>query len=86
MYVYNTDIVLMVHATHVFYSMAGFETTAQGVGYAIWQLARHPDIQKSLREEVVSISTFDDYNTKMPLLDAVVKERYVLSPLLYRDQ
>jgi cytochrome P450 len=57
--------------------MAGFETSAQGIGYALWQLARHPDLQQQLREEVSSVSnpTFDDYNSKMPLLDAVIKER-----------
>jgi cytochrome P450 len=57
--------------------MAGFETSAQGIGYALWQLARHPDLQQQLREEICSASnpTFDDYNSKMPLLDAVIKER-----------
>lgn len=59
-------------------SMAGFETSAQVIGYAIWQLAHHPEMQQQLREEVASISnpTFDEYTSKMPFLDAVIKERY----------
>jgi cytochrome P450 len=58
--------------------MAGFETSAQGIGYALWQLARHQDLQQQLREEIYSVSnpTFDDYDSKMPFLDAVIKERY----------
>jgi hypothetical protein len=60
--------------------MAGFETSAQVVGYAIWQLARHPTLQQQLREEVASITnpSFDDYTSKMPLLDAVIKERCIV--------
>jgi cytochrome P450 len=67
--------------------MAGFETSAQVIGYAIWQLARHLELQQQLREEVTSIlnPTFDDYSSKMPLLDAVVKERYALLAPLQLD-
>jgi cytochrome P450 len=58
--------------------MVGFETTAQVIGHAIWQLARHPKIQDELRQEVSSLpgATFDELSTKMPLLDAVLKERW----------
>lgn len=60
-------------------SMAGYETTAQVLGYAVWQLARHPDIQNALREEVACVhsTNIDDLQTKYPLLDAVCRERSV---------
>jgi cytochrome P450 len=60
-------------------SMAGFETSAQVISFAVWQLSRHPELQQQLRDEINSIPnpTFDDYSTGMPTLDAVMKERYV---------
>ncbi|OOQ88271.1 putative cytochrome P450 monooxygenase [Penicillium brasilianum] len=64
---------------------AGFETSAVGLTYLLWQLSRHPDIQDQLREE---LSTLDppiafpgsselpsakSIDT-LPLLEAIVTE------------
>jgi cytochrome P450 len=58
--------------------MGGFETTAQSIGFALLQLAQNSHMQEKLREEVSAYpnATYDDYQNKMPYLDAVVKERY----------
>ena len=49
------------------------------------ELARNPDLQARLREERDAFEgtnsgaapTYDDYLTKLPLLDAVCRETYV---------
>ncbi|KAG9318040.1 cytochrome P450 [Chiua virens] len=54
--------------------MAGSETTAQSLAYAIWELARHPDIQSRLREETMTYPgspSYDALQTQLPYLDAV---------------
>lgn len=43
----------------------------------MWELARHPDVQQKLREEIVAFPgepTYDDYQTRLPYLDAVARE------------
>lgn len=57
--------------------MAGSETTGQGIGFAIWELGRNPEIQQRLREEIQSYPTeptFDELMYKMTYLDAVTRE------------
>lgn len=64
----------MLDLTH---SISGHETTTQTLSFTMWELARHPDVQQKLREEIVAFSgepTYDDYQTRLPYLDAVARE------------
>jgi len=63
--------------------IAGFENTTTTVGFSVWQLARHPDKQRRLREEVSAINgdpTYKDIQDRLPYLDAVLKETLRLYP------
>ncbi|KAH0830185.1 cytochrome P450 [Lanmaoa asiatica] len=69
---------LMDHITMLI--VAGSETTGRSLAYVIWELARHPDIQSRLREEVMSFPgspSYDDLQTKLPYLDAVTREVFL---------
>jgi len=57
--------------------MTGHEATTLTLGFSLWELSRNPDIQQRLREELQSFSgepTYDDYLSKFPYLDAILKE------------
>lgn len=59
--------------------MAGYETTAQTICYALWELAKQPDVQQKLREEIEEFGgepTFDDLwsTNRLPYLEAVLRE------------
>ncbi|OJA09904.1 hypothetical protein AZE42_06198 [Rhizopogon vesiculosus] len=57
--------------------LAGFETTAVSMTWALIELARNPDIQMKLRDECLdfaSTPSYDDLANKLPYLDAVVNE------------
>ena len=57
--------------------IAGFETTATSIAYAVWELARYPDKQCQLREELSALPgepTLKDMQERLPYLDAVLKE------------
>ncbi|KAG0696075.1 cytochrome P450 [Suillus ampliporus] len=57
--------------------LAGFETTAVSMTWALIELARNPDIQTKLRDECLEFSSspsYDDLTNKLPYLDAVVHE------------
>ncbi|KIK83375.1 hypothetical protein PAXRUDRAFT_832071 [Paxillus rubicundulus Ve08.2h10] len=63
--------------------MAGSETTAQSLAYAIWELALNPHVQTRLREEVMAYRgspSYDDLHTQLPYLDAVTREVLRLHP------
>ncbi|KAF9058459.1 cytochrome P450 [Rhodocollybia butyracea] len=63
--------------------IAGSETTAQALSYAIWELAKNPPVQDRLRAEVKTISptfSFDQVQGSMPFLDAVTREILRLHP------
>ncbi|KIK52522.1 hypothetical protein GYMLUDRAFT_88653 [Collybiopsis luxurians FD-317 M1] len=70
--------------------IAGHETTTLTLAFSLWELARHPDKQNRLREEIQSIgneATYDDFQTKFPYLDAVLKETLRLYPgLAYMER
>ncbi|KAA1475229.1 cytochrome P450 [Dentipellis sp. KUC8613] len=62
--------------------MVGHETTAGSVNFALLELARNPEMQQRLREEVLSAGnqpTFEEIQ-KLPYLDAVVKEGLRMHP------
>jgi hypothetical protein len=59
--------------------MTGHEATTLTLGFSIWEISRNPDIQQRLRAELQSFSaepTYDDYLSKLPYLDAILKETY----------
>ncbi|TFY82726.1 hypothetical protein EWM64_g1280 [Hericium alpestre] len=62
--------------------MVGHETTAGSVNFTLLQLARHPEIQNKLREEINNAGgqfTIEELQ-KLEYLDAVVKEGLRLHP------
>lgn len=62
-------------------SMAGFETSAQTLAYAIWELARNQDMQDRLRCEISQFGgrelIHEELQSKLPYMDAVLRETYV---------
>ncbi|KAH9896523.1 cytochrome P450 [Cubamyces lactineus] len=67
------------------YIVAGHETTSQTLAFTLYELSRHPDKQQRLREELdefVGEPNYDDFNNRLPYLDAVMKEALRLYPAL----
>ncbi|OBZ74741.1 hypothetical protein A0H81_05751 [Grifola frondosa] len=65
--------------------IAGQETTSQTIAFSLMELARHPKIQQRLREELKTISgepTYEDFQSKLPYLDAVLRETLRIYPPL----
>ena len=67
--------------------LAGHETTALALSYALWLLARSPHVQRRLHAEVDAAlgstrATLDDL-PELPLCDAVIKESMRLYPPAY---
>ncbi|KAL4063873.1 cytochrome P450 [Scleroderma yunnanense] len=63
--------------------VAGYETTAITMTWALLELARHPEIQKKLREEILAFDgepTYDQFFKGFPYFDAVVHEIFRLHP------
>ncbi|KAG1860917.1 cytochrome P450 [Suillus subluteus] len=57
--------------------LAGFETTAVTMTWALVELARNPDVQTKLRDECLEFGptpSYDDLANKLPYLDAVANE------------
>ena len=66
--------------TLISYSIAGFESTTITSGFAVWELARHPDKQQRLRAELNALNgepTFNDFQNRLPYLDCILKETQV---------
>lgn len=63
---------------------AGHETTAVALGWAIYELARHPEVLEKLRAELAPVGPdFDPaLALTLPYLDAVCKETVRLHPIL----
>lgn len=67
---------------------AGYETTAGALGFSLFALAHDASLQARLREELDDFQrntgrepTYDDFNSRLPLMDAVCKEVCVRSLL-----
>jgi cytochrome P450 len=72
---------------YFFHSIAAHETTSTALAFTIWALAKYPDVQTKLREEVSTIAgepTYDDLMdpNHLPYLDAVCKEAMRMFPPL----
>ncbi|KAL6303021.1 cytochrome P450 [Sparassis latifolia] len=62
--------------------LVGHETIAGSLSFTLWELARHPEIQQKLHEEIRQFSCDFDYDDIQQLnyLDAVIKEGLRLHP------
>ncbi|KAF4620578.1 hypothetical protein D9613_000279 [Agrocybe pediades] len=63
--------------------MSGSETTSQTMSYALWELAKNPEVQAKLRREIMLFHvdlSYDDIQDRMPYLDAICKEVLRLHP------
>ncbi|XP_047118506.1 probable cytochrome P450 6a13 [Schistocerca piceifrons] len=67
--------------------LAGFETSSTTVSFCLYELARHPDIQKKVQEEIDDALkknngdvTYDIIMTQMPYLEKVVNETLRMYP------
>jgi cytochrome P450 len=74
-----------------FHSLAGNETTSTALAFTIWALAKYPDIQTKLHEEVRTIAgepTYDDLMdpNRLPYLDAVCKEAMRMFPTVCHSE
>ena len=72
--------------------LAGHETTALALSFAVWALSRHPGVQDELRAELDAVLGGRDARVadlpRLPVLDAVLKETLRLYPpawMLGRD-
>lgn len=63
---------------------AGHETTAVALGWTLYELGRHPEILKKLRDELAAAGPNPDPSLilTLPYLDAVCKEAIRLHPIL----
>ncbi|KAI6169881.1 cytochrome P450 [Pisolithus thermaeus] len=65
--------------------IASYETTSMTMTWALLELARHPNIQTKLREELLSFGgepSYDQLTNDLPYLDAIVQEVLRLHPSL----
>ncbi|KAG8903764.1 hypothetical protein FRB99_002791 [Tulasnella sp. 403] len=76
----------------VTFIFAGHETTSGTAAFSLFELARNPDIQARLRQEITGFEgsgpdgepSYAEFQTKLPLLDAVCKETLRMYPVVSR--
>ncbi|KAJ6625075.1 cytochrome P450 [Mycena sp. CBHHK59/15] len=69
--------------------LAGYETTAISLTWALIELSRHPEIQTKLRDEIFRAGgdpSWDELTSSMPYLDAVTCELLRMYPPLKESQ
>ena len=59
--------------------LAGYETTALNIGFALWDLANNPEVQRKLQAEVDE--AYENHTGSSPVLDF-----HVLHEMSYLDQ
>ncbi|THU91655.1 cytochrome P450 [Dendrothele bispora CBS 962.96] len=61
---------------------AGYETVSSVVSWVLYELSTNTSIQDRVREEISTAGdpSFDEFNTKFPILDAVIHETLRLHP------
>ena len=78
-----------ITAQAILFFAAGFETSSSTMNFCIFELAQHPEIQETLRDEIRSQKEELSYDTimSMPYLDKVVSEtlrKYPIASTLMR--
>lgn len=80
---------LEIIANSVLFFFAGFDTTASTLSFCLYELAKNPDIQERLHQEVKkaieqnpSMDRYDLIINNIPYLEAVVKETLRKNPPL----
>ncbi|EFA74893.1 cytochrome P450 family protein [Heterostelium album PN500] len=78
-----------IYANMLCYIIAGHDTSSKAISYAIWYLAKHPDILQKVKKEVVDVlaNTENSYLSnkdidKLQLLQQVLLESMRLKPLV----
>ncbi|KRZ67700.1 Cytochrome P450 3A14 [Trichinella papuae] len=75
-------------ANAMVFLLAGYETSSTAMGFAAWLLAKHPEVQEKLRQEVnmkfndIQIGQEYDVIHDMPYMNAVMQETLRLYPPL----
>ena len=72
---------IIVVATAIVFLVAGYDTTAATLAFALYQLAKNPEVQERLRDEIQEVTngdleknlSYDDLQT-MTYLDQVINE------------
>ncbi|EIM81807.1 cytochrome P450 [Stereum hirsutum FP-91666 SS1] len=65
--------------------VGGQETTSFTLAFSVLEISRNPHIQERLRNELASIPgevTYEDFESKLPYLDAVMRETLRMYPAL----
>lgn len=62
--------------------IAGHETTATTLGWALWRLHRHPEVLEKLRGEIANCGQEPEALSKLPFLSAVCDETLRLHPIV----
>ncbi|KAK0186184.1 cytochrome P450 [Armillaria mellea] len=82
----NDDEIESQMATFIF---AGHDTTANTIAWLLYELSRHPDDQKRIRDEIKQVQmncdgplTSNDYDA-MPFLNAIIKETLRKHPFIH---
>ncbi|KAK0448028.1 cytochrome P450 [Armillaria borealis] len=72
---------LLENVCSMFLAMVGHETTSCTVSFTLFHLARDPEVQKRLRQEIRDLSDFSyDHIQSLPYLDVVCREGLRLHP------
>jgi cytochrome P450 len=85
-------VILLTLFTHlsICLSLSPDETTANSIAFVLYELARHPEIQEQVRNEILSIKSrtggelsVNEFEAAMPYTKAVIKEGLRLHPVVY---